>query len=433
MKNLTRRSFIRTTVIGAVGVSALPLLKSCNVGANDTIRLGVIGLGRQSVFLVDGFSKIPGVKIVAGADVYGVKRQRFEQNVKTIQEAKEEKVDVTTYEDYQDVLSRSDIDAVVIATPDHWHAIQVLDAVKAGKDIYLEKPVTFTIEEGKAIVKAVRENNLILAVGSQQRSDERFQHAVNLVRDGKLGTLRKINAWVGPPPTPYDLPEEVVPADLNWEKWLGPMPFIHYNSRLNPPVSLNPKVDEEFWANWRYYKETGGGFLTDWGAHNFDIAQWALNMDNGGPVRIVPVGAEENEYIHFEYENGVLVANEPFTEDKNFGVKFWSDDAWVEVSRQHYAASDPSLLPPEKEETEADVPYETGTAHHTNFIDALKSRIDPIAPVNAGHRSGSLGILGNIATDLKRPLQWDPVSERFVNDTEADKFLTREYRTGYGI
>jgi len=433
MENFSRRRFIRTTITGAVGLSVLPLLKSCNVGANDTIRLGVIGLGQQSVFLVNGFSKIPGVKIVAGCDVYGIKRQRFELQVKAIQEAKEEKVEVDTYEDYQDILSRNDVDAVVIATPDHWHAIQVLDAIKAGKDIYLEKPVTFTIEEGKAIVKAVRDNGIILGVGSQQRSDERFQHAVNLVRDGKLGTLRKINAWVGPPPTPYDLPEEVIPADLNWEKWLGPMPFVHYNNGLNPAISLDPPVNEQFWAKWRYYQETGGGFLTDWGAHNFDIAQWALNMDNGGPVEIIPAGIDGSEYINFVYENGVIVANEPFTEDENFGVKFWSDDAWVEVSRQHYAASDPSLLPPEKEEAEADVPYETGTAHHVNFIEALRARKDPIAPVNAGHRSGSLGILGNIATNLQRPLKWDPVNERFVGDAQADLQLTREYRAGYSL
>ncbi len=433
MKNLSRRRFIQTGITGVIGLSVLPLLKGCNVGANDTIRLGFIGLGQQTVHLVNGFSRIPGVKIIAGSDVYGIKRQRFENQVRTHQESVQDTVDVTTYENYHDLLAREDVDAVVIATPDHWHAIQTLDTVRAGKDIYLEKPVTFTIGEGIEIVKAVRENNLVLAVGSQQRSDLRFQHAVNLVRDGKLGTLKKINAWVGPPPTPYDLPEEPVPADLNWDKWLGPMPFIHYNSRLNPPISIDPVRNEEFWANWRYYKETGGGFLTDWGAHNFDIAQWALGKDNGGPVEIIPAGVNDSEYINYIYENGVVMANEPFTEDENFGVKFWSDDAWIEVSRQHYAASDDSLLPEDNKEAEGDVPYETGLAHLVDFIESLKSRKDPIAPIEAGHRTGSIGILGNIATDLKRPLQWDPVAERFVNDPEADKFLHREYRDGYSL
>ncbi len=433
MKNLSRRSFIRTTATGLVGLSVLPLLKGCKVGANDTIRLGFIGLGQQTVYLVNGFQNIAGVKIVAGCDVYGVKRQRFENMVKSYQESTQQTVEVTLYDDYQDLLARPDIDAVIIATPDHWHAMMTLDAVRAGKDIYLEKPVTFTIEEGKAIVKAVRDNNLVLAVGSQQRSDLRFQHAVNLVRDGKLGILRKINAWVGPPPTPYDLPEEVVPADLNWEKWLGPMPYVHYNNGLNPPITLDPVQNETFWAKWRYYKETGGGFLTDWGAHNFDIAQWALNMDNGGPVRIVPIGAEGNEYIKFEYADGVLVENAPFSENRGFGVKFYGDDAWVEVSRSHYSASDDSLLPPPLEEADGKVPYETSTAHYTNFIECLRSRKDPIAPVNAGHRSGSLGILGNIATNLARPLRWDPVNERFVSDSEADLQLTRQYRPGFSL
>jgi predicted dehydrogenase len=433
MKNLSRRKFIQTGIAGAIGLSVLPMLKGCKVGVNDTIRLGFIGLGQQTVHLVNGFHKIPGVKIVAGCDVYGIKSQRFELMVTRHQQKLNETVDVTLYEDYQDLLSRQDIDAVVIATPDHWHAIQTLDACRAGKDIYLEKPVTFTINEGKAIVKAVRDNSLVLAVGSQQRSDLRFQHACNLVRDGKLGTLRKINAWVGPPPTPYDLPEEVVPADLNWEKWLGPMPYIHYNSKLNPPISIDPVENEKFWANWRYFKETGGGFLTDWGAHNFDIAQWALDMDNGGPVEIIPAGVNGSEYINFIYENGIVVANEPFTEDKNFGVKFWSDDAWIEVSRSHYTASDESLMPVVEEPKEGDLPYETGTAHLSNFIDCLKSRKDPIAPVNAGHRSGSLGILGNIATDLQRPLKWDPVKELFVADAEADAMLGRTYREGYSL
>lgn len=433
MKNLSRRNFIQKGIIGAVGLSVMPLLKGFKVGVNDTIRLGIIGLGQQTTYLVHGFNLIPGVKIVAGSDVYGVKRQRFEKMVRARQEEKHELVEVNTYENYQDLLERKDIDAVVIATPDHWHAIQTMDACRAGKDIYLEKPVTFTIKEGSTIVKAVRDNNLVLAVGSQQRSDPRFQHAVYLVRSGKLGTLRKINAWVGPPPTPYDLPAEPVPADLNWDKWLGPIPFIHYNNRLNPPISLDPPQNETFWANWRYYRETGGGFLTDWGAHNFDIAQWALNKDNGGPVKIIPAGLDGSDYIRFVYENGVVVANEPFTEDRVFGVKFWSDDAWIEVSRQHYSASDDSLLPAIDETSDASVAYETGTAHLINFIEAMKSRSNPIAPVNAGHRSGTLGILGNIATDLQRPLNWDPVNERFVNDAEADTFLHREYRPGYSL
>jgi predicted dehydrogenase len=433
MENISRKKFIQTTLAGAVGLSVLPLFAKCKTSINDTIRIGVIGLGRQSVFLTHGFQQIPGIKIVAGSDVYGIKRQRFENNVKKMQEEKQQSIEVKTYENYQDLLSRDDIDAVVIATPDHWHAIMTLDACKAGKDIYLEKPLTFTIQEGIKLCEAVRANNLILGVGSQQRSDLNFQHAIKMVREGKLGDLKKINAYVGPPPTPYTMPEEKIPADLNWDKWLGPNPYIHYNSKLNPPISLDPVQDETFWAEWRYHIGIGGGFLCDWGAHNFDIAQWALDKDNGGPVKVIPAGFEGQDHISFVYENGIIVANEPYNESKGFGVKFQSDDAWIEVSRSGYAASDDSLMPEAEGGAAAGVAYETGTPHLENFIESVRSRKDTIAPVEAGHRSGSLGILGNIATNLNRPLNWDPVNQQFVDDAEADTHLQRQYSEGYKL
>jgi predicted dehydrogenase len=434
MKNLSRRRFIQTGITGVIGLSVLPLIKGCQTaGANDTIRLGFIGLGRQAIYLADGFSQIPGVKIVAGCDVYDIKKQRFEMQIQAHQERLGQSPEITIYHDYREVIDRNDIDAVVIATPDHWHAVMGLAALNAGKDVYMEKPLTFTIREGQELVKATRNNNRILAVGSQQRSDTRFQHAVKLIQEGKLGKLTKVNAWVGPIPRAYDLPEEVVPQGLDWDKWLGPLPYIHYNHRLNPPITLNPNKFEEFWAEWRYFKETGGGFLTDWGAHNFDIAQWALGKERSGPVEIIPAGARGNDYIHYIYEDGLLMANEPFSEDKNFGVKFASEDAWIEVSRNHFSASDDSLLPVVDPNAGQDVPYETGTPHQVDFIEALRSRRDPIATVEAGHRTGSVGILGNIATTLQRPLRWDPSSETFIDDPEAARYLHHTYREGYSL
>jgi len=432
MNQYSRRRFIQTSITGIAGLSVLPLLKSCKTPVSDTIRLGFIGLGRQSVYLVNGFNSIPGVKVVAGCDVYGIKCERFEQIVRDFQEESGQVVEITTYHHYQDMLERKDIDAVVVASPDHWHALQVLDACRAGMHIYLEKPTTFTIEEGKRVVEAVRKNNLICAVGSQQRSDNNFRHAVKLVSEGKFPGLKKINAWVGGPPVAYDLPEESVPAGLDWDTWLGPNPYVHYNHQLNPPISLNPRVDETFWGGWRWYKEVGGGFLCDWGAHNFDIGQWALGMDNSGPVKIIPAGVEEREYITFIYENGIEMINAPFDERGDFGVKFWGDDAWIVVKRGFYEASDDSLLPP-AEEAQRDVPYETGTPHLENFIRSIKTNTDPIANIEAGHRTASLGILGNIATDFHRALHWDPVKQNFVDDTEAAKCLHRVYREGYSL
>ena len=429
MTKFSRKDFIRTSIAGAIGLSAFPLL-SCKRSVNDTIRLGIIGLGRQSGHLTNGFQRIPGVKIVAGSDVYGVKRERFENRIRSIHEKSGLTAEVKTYSNYQDLLERKDIDAVIIATPDHWHALQALDACRAGKDIYLEKPLTFTIKEGIRLCEEVRKRNLLLAVGSQQRSELNFQHARKMVQEGRLGKLTRINAYVGAPPKPYDLPEEQVPADLDWDKWLGPNPYIHYNSRLNPPISLNPVENETFWAEWRYYQGIGGGFLCDWGAHNFDQAQWALGMDNSGPVRVIPAGYQGQDHISFVYENGVVVANENF--GSGFGVKYQSDDAWIEVKRGGYKASDPSLMPTASNLDES-VEYETAAPHLVNFIECLKTRKEPIAPVEAGHRSGSLGILGNIATQLDRPLDWDPAKQDFVSDAEARKYLHRDYREGYTL
>lgn len=332
-----------------------------------------------------------------------------------------------TYENYHDLLSRKDIDAVVIASPDHWHALMAIDACKASKDIYLEKPLTFTIKEGQVLVKAVRSHNRILAVGSQQRSAPGFMHAVKLVHGGKIGNLERINAFTGAqPPKPYDLPKETLPYDLNWELWLGPSPYLHYNSQLNPPISLNPPVNEQIWAAWRWYEELGGGLTTDWGAHMFDIAQWGLEKDNSGPVKVIPPGYQDHDYLTYIYENGVVMTDRPWNESKSRGVKFWGTDGWIEVSRDFFRSSDPSYA------LEV-VNDETGVAHELDFIKAVQSRKEPKVSVEVGHRSCTVCTLGNIAMNLKRPLQWNPDTENFIKDPEAEKYLHRKYREGYSL
>jgi predicted dehydrogenase len=392
---------------------------------SNIINIGFIGVGRQSMGLLNGFIRIPGVRVVAGCDVYGIKRQRFEKRViDYYQETTKKKTKVRMYEMYQDLLNQKDIDAVVIASPDHWHALHAIDACKAGKDVYLEKPLTFTIREGQELVKAVRNNNRVLAVGSQQRSGPEFQLTVNLVRDGRIGKLERINAHVGAPPIPYNLPEQPVPADLNWDLWLGPSQYVHFNHELNPPISLDPPENEKMWGGWRWYKELGGGFTTDWGAHMFDIAQWAMGMDASGPKRIIPAGYQDYDYMTFEYANGVVMAERPWNDKKTKGVKFWGSDGWIEVARGYFNASDPSLKLTDEQPR---------SSHHVNFIDAMRSRKDPIANVETGHRTCTTCTLGNIAHELRRPLHWDPVREQFVNDVEATKHLHREYREGYRL
>lgn len=429
VKKLSRRQFLGTSAAGMAGILILPSVTGCRraVAPSDLVRLGFIGLGRQAMFLMNGFMQVPGVEVLAGCDVYGVKRTRFEMKVKEFYAKAGKKVDVKTYEKFEDLLARKDIDAVVIATPDHYHALNAIAACKAGKDVYLEKPLTFTIYEGQELVKAVRQNNRILAVGSQQRSDDTFKHAVNLVQAGAIGKITLVNAYVGAPPIPYDLPEEPLPADLNWDLWLGPLPRnIHFNSQLNPPISLDPPKDEEIWGAWRWYKEMGGGFTTDWGAHMFDIVQWALGMDGSGPVEASPIG-DGSEFISWKYENGIVMTSETFDEKKTKGVKFHGDKGWIEVSRGYFNASDKELFP-EKKEEQTDMPYETRIPHQIDFIESVRTRKNPVATVEIGHRTCTLCTIGNIACELKRTVKWDPVTETFVNDADATKLMHYNYR-----
>ncbi len=434
MENFSRRRFIHNTLVGAAGITALPILQGFRIGTNDTVRIGFIGLGRQAINLLNGFNRIPGVQIVAGADVYGIKRERFEHRLKEFYRSKKQSVDVKMYKDYRDIIDRRDIDAVVIATPDHWHALNAIDACNAGKDIYMEKPITFTIKESLLVAEAVRRSHVIFATGSQQRSDGNFQHAVNMVhrKANGFGELRKVNAYVGPGPDPYNLPKEEIPADLDWNKWLGPISHVHFNSRLNPPITLNPPVNETFWAEWRYYKETGGGYTCDWGAHNFDIGQWGLKRDYSGPVRIIPPGYQGTKYLTYVYDNGLEMTNEAYDEKKTRGVKFWGSDGWIEVTRGSIAASDDQLLP-RKDQQEDEGQYERSSNHLEDFIASVKSRRDPIVPVEIGQRTTACCILGNIAIELKRPVNWSPEVQYFINDPEAEKLFHREYENGYKL
>ncbi len=433
--NFSRRKFLGKGLLGAAGLAVLPQLGMARAAAKQsaadaaTLRIGFIGLGRQATGILGGFLPLPGIEVVACSDVYGIKRKRFIGLINDHYSKNGQRVEVGEYEHYRDLLAREDIDAVVIATPDHWHALQAIDACKANKDVYLEKPLTFTIREGQELIKAVRANNTVLAVGSMQRSYANFQHAVKMVQKGKIGQVEKVYASVGGPPKPYDLPKEAVPADLNWDLWLGPLKAaVHYNSELNPPISLDPPENEKVWGAWRWYKETGGGLTTDWGAHMFDIAQWAIGMDRRGPVEVVPAGYKDTPHLTFKYDNGVVMTEQPYDEKATKGCKFFGSAGWIEVSRGQYNASDPSLFPKAEEGDGS-----SNVAHYVDFIDSVRKRKDPIAPVEVGHSTCVTCSLGNIAYELKRPIRWNPDTESFVKDKEASKLLHRAYRKGYEL
>ena len=447
---MQRRDFLKTSALGTAGIllssgvmgaAAMPAPAAAKAkkAANDKINLGFIGLGQQAMHLLNGFISMDDVRVVAGCDVYDIKRDRFVRRVTDYYTKKgEKKVKVDMYEDYQDVLARPDIDAVVIATPDHQHAIIAIAACKAGKDVYLEKPLTLTVYEGQQLCKAVRKYNRILQVGSQQRSSEEFIHAAGIAREGELGKIERIKVYVGrnninptsPAPAPNNLPRMEVPAGLNWDKWLGPLPTsVHYHSDFNPIIT--PDKDEQLWGAWRWYKVSGGGLMTDWGAHMFDIAQWAIGKDCSGPVEIIPPGYSFYDHLTYKYDNGIVMTEEPYDGGQQ-GVMIYGENGWIKVSRGKFAASDKRW---DMRSAQADdsVPYETKVGHHRAFIEAIKSRIDPNVPVEVGHSSCNVCNIGNIAMELGRPVVWNPIVQKFMKDPEATKLLHYDYRPGYSL
>ncbi|NLD22608.1 MAG: Gfo/Idh/MocA family oxidoreductase, partial [Bacteroidales bacterium] len=280
---VSRRKFLGLSALGLTGLTILPswTINGVRIAPSDRITLGFIGLGRQAVSDFHSFAQCPGVQVVAGSDVDSIKRDRFNRIVNKWQGSINIPTQCETYEFYEDMLTRKDIDAVSIATPDHWHALGAIHACQSGKDVYCQKPLSYTISESLAMVEAARKNKRVFQVGSQQRSSPEFQKAVSLVQEGKIGHIQKVYVRVGEPPAPFSLPEEPVPSNLNFRAWLGPLndPKVHYNSTMCPPISPPDYREKGEWATWRYYQETGNGFTGDWGAHHFDIAQWALGLD----------------------------------------------------------------------------------------------------------------------------------------------------------
>ena len=436
---MLRRDFLKISALGAAGTMipsgiASAAAKTSKASANGAIRLGFIGLGQQAMYLLGSFMKMDDVQVVAGCDVYDIKRDRFVQRVSDYYQGKGmKKYAPAMYEDYNDLLARTDIDAVVIAVPDHQHAVIAIAACKAGKDVYLEKPMTLTIYEGQQLCKAVRKYNRILQVGSQQRSSSEFLHTATMAREGELGKIQKIEVclprWDGKPfPVKCPVPKQAVPAGLNWDKWLGPLQendYVYYYPDIDPLLDENGR--ENCWGAWRWYQQTGGGYMTDWGAHMFDIAQWCVGKDLTGPVDIIPPGYSYYKNLTYRYDNGIIVEETAF-DDKGSGVKVYGEKGWIAVHRGILYASEPKF---DMKVDNNDVPFEARAGHHRIFIDSVKSRIDPNVPVEVGHSSCTMCNVGIIAGELGRPLVWNPIVQKFMDDDEANARKHYQYRTGY--
>jgi len=434
LNSISRREFLRMSAIGVAGMMVLPSFILKNQGKETDIKIiniAFIGLGRQGMYLVDSFMKFSNVKVVAGCDVYKIKRTRFENKINAYYQSRGFNTPIEVVEDYHSILNDPKVDAVVIASPDHWHAMMAIDACNAKKDIYLEKPLTFTIYEGQQLIKAVRKNKVVLSVGSMQRSDTHFQQVVKMIHDGRIGQIEKVSVWVGSEPHPkaYDLPTEAIPEDLNWDMWTGPSPLLTFNNQLNPPITLDPPVNEKIWGAWRWYKELSGGLMTDWGAHMIDIAQWGLKRDKSGPIKIQPAGFDGNKYLTYLYDDGIKMVLEPVKGDMR-GVKFWGKDGWIEVARGYFDTSNEELKAIYKNDGKG---AKTWIGHHQNFLDSIISRKDPLVPVEVGHQSGTVCTLGNIAHELNKELEWNPVTQKFTGGFDASKMLQSNYRNGYTL
>ena len=424
--SITRRDFIKKAGVLAVGA---PCVIASAVRAaeerpapSDRTTMGIIGPGMQGRGLMGRFMRFPDTQMVAVAEVSTVRRESACEIVQRYysREKKASFKGCAGYNDFRELLAREDIDAVIVAVPDHWHAIPVIEAAKSGKDIYCEKPLSLTIREAREMVRAVRKHKRIFQTGSQQRSEDNFRFACELVRSGRIGKVKTVNVGIGGPSRDCDLPEQPVPEGLDWNFWLGPAPYRAYHKEICPPGIYN------FYPNWRNYKDYSGGGMTDWGAHHFDIAQWGLGMDNSGPVEIIPPNRGKGTPLTYNYANGVIMYHGGAN-----GILFTGTEGKIEVNRGYFKAEPESIA---KEPLGPnDVHLYKSNDHYRNFLDCVRSRELPICDVEIGCRSVTVCHLGNLAWWNNRRLRWDPKTERFMGDVEANTWLDRPKRAPWKL
>lgn len=425
-KQFNRRQFLRTATSGAA--IAPFLFSSTRVafgqkGPNDRITMGFIGTGTQGRGLLNNFLNQADTQVVAVCDVDTTRREHSKKTTEEFYSIKREPdyKGCTEYKDFRELIARKDIDAVVIAAPDHWHAIIAIAACDAGKDVYCEKPLSLTIHEARAMVNAARKNDRVFQTGSMQRSSSEFRKGCELVRNGRIGKIQQVIVDVGPPSVPCDLPEETMEPGLNWDFWLGPSPSRPYNSVLSPRG-----VHQHFPA-WRNYREYSGGMMTDWGAHHFDIAQWGLGMDDSGPVEIIPPeDPKATRGVRYLYANGVEMIH-----GDSGGILFIGTEGKILVNRGKFEAT-PKALGDEPLDDKALRLYKSNN-HGKDFLDCVRSRKKPICDVEIGCRSVTVCHLGNLAYWNHRHLKWDPVKERFIGDEVANQWLDRPKREPWRV
>jgi len=420
---LTRRRFLKGTAGAAL---VLPTIVPRSVfGAegkappSERITLAFIGCGKMANdYHLSTLLRFGDVQALAVCEVDTNRRQHARARVEKAYSDRKDWKGCDAYTDFREVLAREDIDAVCIATPDHWHAIPIIEACKAGKDVYCEKPLTLTIAEAKGCIDAVRKHGRVLQTGSQQRSNVfgPFRQAVEIIRSGRLGRIESVTVGVGGPSVFCNLPAEELEPGLDWNLWLGAAPMRPYNSVLSPRG-----VHNHFPA-WRNYREYSGGGHTDMGAHHYDIAQWALGMDASGPVEIIPPeDPNATSGVRYVYANGVVM-----THGGPGGCVFKGKEGKLRIDRGHLS-SDPERLVKEPL-GEKEVHLFQSPGHHRNWIDCIRSREKPVADVEIGARTVTVVHLGNLAYWHRRTLKWDPQAWEFTGDEEANGWRDRQRR-----
>jgi len=454
-QKFNRRSFLGKATGAALGTISLPyfvgspaLGKSGRIAPSERITMGFIGVGGMGTNNMRAFLAQSDVQVVAVCDVVkasneyghwyknGWKGPWFgRESAKNIVEehyANQKGPDTfrgcATYVDFRDLLARDDIDAVCITTPDHWHAIPVVMAAAAGKDIYCEKPLSLTVAEGRAMAEAVRRYRIVFQTGTQRRSSERFRFICELVRNGRIGQLKKIIATIGPnnkEGPAKDWTPRPVPEWLDYEMWLGPAPWAPYHK-------------DRCLYTFRFGLDYSGGQTTNLGAHAIDVAQWAIGTDDTGPIEVEDLGGEfprdglftTPTKVHFRarYANGVEL--ECKTQDAG-PLRFEGTEGWIQVRGGEVTCHPESLM--QSVIGPDEIHLYRSNDHHRNFVDCIKTREETAAPVEVGHRSVTICHLGNIAMMLKRKLRWNPGKERFIDDEPANRMLARATRSPWRL
>lgn len=453
---MKRRQFISKSVKVTAGTIILPtIIPSRVIGQNppsDMINIGQIGFGRIAMThdLAETL-KYDSARVVAVADFDSIRLKKGKQFIESFYAKKTGNpayLDVKTFDNYKELLADKGVDAVIISTPDHWHAQPAIEAALAGKDIYLQKPTSLTIAEGRLLSDTVRSKGVILQVGTQQRSSPQFRVAAELVRNGRIGKLHTVKIGLPGDPSGPEAPQQPVPKNLNYGAWLGSTPEVYYTEmRVHPQNSLTDR------PGWLRCEQFGAGMITGWGQHHFDSAAWGMDTELTGPLSIEAVAQFPKSGLwdvhgdfmsKAEYKNGITQLTSGGYPN---GIRYEGTDGWIFVTRGDYSvtpsdpvpggqgvraleASNPDILTSVIGENE--IHLYVSNEQHGNWLDCIKSRKEPISPVEIGHRACTVCLVTHIAMKLGRKLYWDPEAEEFVNDPEANSHLSRPQRYPYG-